>query len=567
MEFLKLDYDELANVFRDITKREFIEILKFGYAFLDKNLFTNINKNFTNVSKERLVNITLKLLENEDYKQKFYKKLVFDEVRKKIYHSIIWDDNKPDVENLNINLRKQPVTYYPKKEKLKNLPFITRKYNYDLDILMIEEPMRFFLKYILPVPNDYYIKSYQTAPKTQYAYDNESFIIEFIELFDEMFENKLLEYNKAKTKLLVKSIKLLKSNSALKEFFSSGTYASDFLMGIVGNYYQMTDKKSRSKNPLDELKNIVSYYINDKLNFIVAKIFIQHIRGLRLGHYYREQKEMFDNVYLVLRNISDKEWVETDNLLSNRKYKGFKFYFDSPWKTMDAEIILNGQIISHVEDDYYQYFYNPVIKANLFALAVLGIVEIRYEEQQFITPWDGLKAVRLTELGKYIFGYSESYQIKKNIRSLKNIKLDEYKPVITVDKDDVITISKLESYCEKYDQNRYILSSSKIFKDCKTVKSLNSKIERFYNQIIKNPPRVFDEFFENLKQKANLLKKESSFITISLKKDEKLLELFMRNKKIKELIIKAEGYKILVKKENLPKLSKQLKENGFFVEF
>jgi hypothetical protein len=41
----------------------------------------------------------------------------------------------------------------------------------------------------------------------------------------------------------------------------------------------------------------------------------------------------------------------------------------------------------------------------------------------------------------------------------------------------------------------------------------------------------------------------------------------MKNKKLQELIVKAQGYKILVLQKNIAKVSKILKENGFFVEF
>jgi len=41
----------------------------------------------------------------------------------------------------------------------------------------------------------------------------------------------------------------------------------------------------------------------------------------------------------------------------------------------------------------------------------------------------------------------------------------------------------------------------------------------------------------------------------------------MNNHKLQELFIKAEGYRIIVLKENIPKVTKIVKDNGFFVEF
>jgi len=36
---------------------------------------------------------------------------------------------------------------------------------------------------------------------------------------------------------------------------------------------------------------------------------------------------------------------------------------------------------------------------------------------------------------------------------------------------------------------------------------------------------------------------------------------------LQEMTIKASGYRVLVKKEDIPKLTKIVKDNGFFVEF
>ncbi|MEA3553244.1 MAG: hypothetical protein U9R39_02445, partial [Campylobacterota bacterium] len=80
-------------------------------------------------------------------------------------------------------------------------------------------------------------------------------------------------------------------------------------------------------------------------------------------------------------------------------------------------------------------------------------------------------------------------------------------------------------------------------------------------------PTVFDDFFEEIKENSNMLKRDLKLITIELKNNKKLLNLFMNNKKLQELTIKASGYRILILKDNMAKLTKIVKDNGFFVEF
>jgi len=96
---------------------------------------------------------------------------------------------------------------------------------------------------------------------------------------------------------------------------------------------------------------------------------------------------------------------------------------------------------------------------------------------------------------------------------------------------------------------------------------LTLKIDGFYKQIASNPPKVFFDFFDKIKQRADLLEKESKLITIKLKNNKELLELFMTNKKLQEITVKAQGFRVLVLKDDILKLKKICSENGFFVEF
>jgi hypothetical protein len=228
--------------------------------------------------------------------------------------------------------------------------------------------------------------------------------------------------------------------------------------------------------------------------------------------------------------------------------------------------------------NYHSLFFEPVLKALFFYFGSLGLLKLKYGDpisyypfaasgKRYISVWDGLGFIKLTELGKYVFGLRYTYDQKEIVKKTTSLKFDEYKPIITVDKQDTIMLAKLEPFVQPYDENRYILSYAKIFRDCDKYKALELKIDSFYKHIEQNPPKVFDEFFDEIKQKANLLKRELKQVVIKLDEDKKLLNLFMTNGKLQELIIKAEGYRIIVLKENIPKVTKILKDNGFYIDF
>jgi len=230
------------------------------------------------------------------------------------------------------------------------------------------------------------------------------------------------------------------------------------------------------------------------------------------------------------------------------------------------------------DDYYYEIFFEPVIKACLFYLGALGILELKYDDPKslynikakglpYISVWDSLKYIKLTRLGLYTLGINKTYQAKKIEKKATTIKFDQYKPIITIDKSDTIMTAKLEPYTDKYDTNRYILSYVKIFRDCKTSKALNLKIDGFYKLFDTKLPKIFDDFFDEIKENSNMLKRDLKLITIELKNNKKLLNLFMTNKKLQEIVIKASGYRVIVSKDDMAKLTKIVKDNGFFIEF
>jgi hypothetical protein len=96
---------------------------------------------------------------------------------------------------------------------------------------------------------------------------------------------------------------------------------------------------------------------------------------------------------------------------------------------------------------------------------------------------------------------------------------------------------------------------------------LRLKIDSFYNKIEKNPPKVFVDFFNNMIKESNLMNQNLKQIVIELKDNKRLLNLFMTNQNLQKLFIKAEGYRIIVLKNDIPKVTKIAKDNGFFVEF
>ena len=603
MEFLKLDKSELEDRLKEPTHKELIEFFNFIYDVFDLSELMNFpaklktKKNHYQIAKQSIINLLVKHLENGDFCKRVYAKLIKTPESKYLYEKLVWEKDNVLADEVidKFKLEVEPIEseYYGwNEQKLDgNLSLIYHGsyfgYNDDQDdIFHIQGSIKTILKLFLPLPEDYYLTSSTNEIESEYSYNNEPHVLEFINVIADMLKSGLVEVGKSADKPLAKTLNILKTSTSIKEFYSQKKmdfFATDMLTRSFYNYYFTVGFK---KDELESLKEFVKLEFADKLSFFITRIFASHLKKVRFDDYYTKEIELFDLVKSIIYEMPKDDFVEFDNVIRYCKYRNYRFDFDSSYKTYDYHMECDIFTFEHerISDTLYAkgyydiIFFEPILKAAFFYLGALGLVELKYsdpislyiisaKDKPYISVWDGLEEIKLTNLGKYIFGLSKTYE-KKEIKSKKTeVKFDEYKPIITLQNQDAIMIAKLEPYTEKYDTNRYILSYSKIFKDCKNYKALEFKIDSFYKKIEKNPPKVFIEFFNEIENRANMLKRDLKQIVIELKNDKKLLNLFMTNKKLQEIVIKAQGYRIIVLKENMPKLIKIVKDNGFFVDF
>jgi len=602
MQFKTITKQELKSKVEYLTIKDIKYILEFCEDELVEDNFDYLPPFVTNnifdlkTKKVDYVNIIIKLFDDEKFKNMLALKLTATNQIKQIYEALIW--KKIDVigsefnDEYNLGLVYPTMTAWESVEY--NLDGVFGLISHHIysswqgiseDILFIKYEIREVLKAAFPLPDDYNIKIITSLKSTQLTYTNEDNVFNFIDTIEQMLKSNLVEFGKTNEKPLLKTLNVLKSSSGINEFFDKkyGLNVTDILTRSF-SYYYWEAKKFEIK-PLDSLKRFILLQFNDKYRFWITRILFGHLKKVRFEEYYTTQIDYFDFLKDILKDLPLDGYVDIENILSYCKYRNMTFHLDSEHKTneymMNCDI--NRGVDGIINDDlkvkhYFDIIYfDPIVKASFFYLASLGLLELKYnspksifnftaKNKDYLTIWDNLEYIKLTKLGLYIFGKTKEYEVKVSEKKHIDLKFDEYKPIITVDKSDSINIAKLEPYTISYGINKYILNSSKIFKDCKTYDALKIKIDNFYKIIDKDLPKVFIDFFEQLLNQSNLVTIEPEIITLQLKKDMKIVALFQKDKKLQDIIIKAENYKVLVYKKDLVKFIRILKDNGFFIE-
>lgn len=575
---LEINKQQLTAILNECYINQLEEIIAFCDILVVENL--RYKKDF--------VDFLSQFFSESSFVKKLVEKLNQDSVSNELYNHLIWLDNKVDTaltfELYSLELDDLVPQRYggmAQKRLEGNYSLITRTV-YDHwrgkeDFLQIDKKIQTLFRLFYPKPFDYELLSIQKPYETQYTYTNENGVFQFINTIQEMLQNNLVEFGKTNEKPLAKTLNMLKASTGIEEFYTdkkSNTLATDMLTRSFSFFYWQ--QKKFESTLLESLHRFIALQFDNQLEFFISRIFASHLKKVRFDFYYTSQRDIFDIIKIIVNDLIGKDWVKVENILNFCKYRDLYFHLESSAKTDTYYMKTNDDEIA-ADKYYFEIFYEPLLKAGLFYLGALGILELKYDNPKspcnitaqnlpYISVWDSLKYVKLTNLGLYTLGVNETYEVKEIKKKTSNIKFDEFKPMITVDKTDTITIAKIEPYTEKQD-DKYILSYSKIFKDCTNYKTLVAKIDAFYKLFDTELPKVFDEYFNEIKQNANMLKKEPKLITIELQNNKKLLHLFMSNKKLQELTIKASGYRVIVSKDDITKLTKIVKENGFFIEF
>ncbi len=585
MKWLELPKDDLFDLLNSATMVQLQTITGYQKGLINQSKYPETRKN-----KMGMINLLIKLIHDSDYKRKFYHELCTTQKSKELYFTLLWKQKEISVEEgvnrFGLDLVKTKQLGYREERLDGHYSFIYKNDNWSRKTFSIHERVRPILKLIHPLPDDFELNKAETIEEAQYTYSNEDNILGVISTIEEMLKTNLVKFGKTGEKPLTKTLSILNSTTSQNEFYPvkrMDTLSINMLTRSFSFYYWENHKFK--KTPLETLKYFITMQLNDRFNYTISRLFLSHVRKIKFGKYSNEQIDLFQIIQILMETLPKDDWVDFDAILNYCNYRDFRIDMESRYSTeryymdIDApkEEYWNDKIYAE-NDHYHAIIFEPMLKGMFFYLGALGVVELKYDDpvsphsikargKPYISVWDGLKYIKLTSLGRYIFDFETEYTAKKSAQKVSTVKFDEYKPIITIGRDDTIMRAKLEPYTEKYDTDRYILSYSKIFKDCKNRKILESKIDKFYTLFDKPVPPLYDDYFDEITAKSNMLKQNTGQIVIELENDKKLLNLFMTDKRLQKLVIKASGYRVIVSKSDLSKLTKIVKDNGFFVEF
>ncbi len=298
------------------------------------------------------------------------------------------------------------------------------------------------------------------------------------------------------------------------------------------------------------------------------------------------EKASFGHLIELFTALPENGWVSAQNLLDYPKYRDqdLKFF---PLRHYSARHVLERD--KGKENYYYRndrtnfseensdsLVFAPVIQGMAFFLATLGIVEIAYQtpdershwhhkDRKFLTPFDGLEAVRLTPTGAYAFKRSNTFKLKVADQTKCRIHAYPERLLIRVSDLDPITRKVLVEFMVELEPGFYRLESKRFLQGCNSPEAIRARVADFKRRLPVELPQFWIDYLEQLISRDLLLPEEGDYTIYSLAESPELQRLFVSNSELKKHAFRVEGHRIAIREHDLAAVRKILLKKGHYV--
>ena len=212
----------------------------------------------------------------------------------------------------------------------------------------------------------------------------------------------------------------------------------------------------------------------------------------------------------------------------------------------------------------------PYVKAVLLMMASAGLFDVAFRDyREEDTSWvDGLQYARLTDLGKYVLGFSKKYEPHFVEKQVKYIDIDPERLIIRslVDKNPYDLF--LSEVAKPIGNRRYVVSQESFLRKCQSKQEVKNKMDFFVKYISPELSPVWKDFFDGMLKNCNpfqsLRLSEYSMYQVA-PENKALIHLLNTDANLRKLVIRAENFIFLVKDKHLKKFREYLKSLGYIL--
>ncbi|MCP4115611.1 MAG: hypothetical protein GY737_09430 [Desulfobacteraceae bacterium] len=456
--------------------------------------------------------------------------------------------------------------------------------------ISINEGLLPFVRQLLPEPSApalVPVPAKKVKERADHLHQAGKTIFEQLPLILGFISQDKLKFGKNSDKILVSSLKKMAAACNINEFYDNGDKELNYLKArLVADFFTC-----RSAWQAKELEDLPGFIKDAMDRYFTFTDFKTH-RTRHTFDYIKHQQEHCDSDSLekkirkqlkqVFKQLPKGKWISTYTLARTALYQEIDFNpFADEYEFPDLYISMDANRRHRDRerrDLAWLYKFDtvtlPFVKRMMFLFGSLGMVDLGYSTpsntiysqygKPFLTVFDGLKYVRLTEFGSYVIGRKKKFAAKIAIKSA-TIEIDDKKTMLSIYGEDPIKRMALETVGRPINKSSYMVDYQSFLQECATPNEVKSRIQFFRDNIVEHPPAVWERFFEEVLARIDPLEPLPSMAVFRVKPDRQLLCLLTTDKVLKQHVIKAENHHMMVEASHFPKVKKRLARFGYFV--
>jgi len=329
----------------------------------------------------------------------------------------------------------------------------------------------------------------------------------------------------------------------------------------------------------------VSKQLADSHAFVLDQI-LSHLRPDSPGANPEFLTGPFSRLLALFSELPDGRWVSAKNLLDFRLYReiDLKFFAVSRYSARRArEDVQSAQRYAYYidrtrlsRDNAPDLLLAPMICGMAFFLAALGFLDVCYDRpyghskwridgKHYLTPFDGLEAVRLAPAGAFAFGLRNDLPLTVREQPKCEVRLHPERLLARATLLDPLTEKVLCEFMHELEPGFYRLDRKRFLAGCSGPKKIRERVEDFKRRLPAELPPFWENFLDGLTLEGLSLRSELNYTVYSLGDSAELAHLFSTDPELRGSCLRVEGRRVAIPDADFPNVRKRLLKAGFFV--
>ncbi len=459
----------------------------------------------------------------------------------------------------------------------------------------LDDDLREIFREHLAPPPDYHIGPATAVEETAFRFEDRGRLLARLPMVSEYVRQGHLRLSKRGRKILVPSIRKMAEVCGIDEFYTAGDASLGCMRTQLLADFLLRNPAGESLSDAAAWKRLIARaFLGNASDDYPLHRLLDHLNQVQRaealdGRVFATERraDIAATLLAMLRDMPAGEWVSASRCLAYAAYRLEKFEVLNPilageyvYFTGERAIESDGNSVSAIEEHpvdhpiYVDAVIEPFVKAVLFLCGSLGLLDLAYDPptnqryrlsgKPYLSRYDGLRYVRLTELGAYVVGLSDACSQKAAPPPRARVVLDENRLIIHLDIRDPIKAVALEALAERISDTCFRMGFDSFLRGCDHEAEIQKRIDQFKGMVDAPFPLIWEDFLKAVEGRVTRVTPRDGLQVFQLRPDPDLLDLLARDKVLKKYVLKAEKHHVIIRSRDISRVRHRLAALGYF---